>query len=85
MSLDLPTPAGGTAIKIVAWAEHETPGPMAEALGAQNVPYRLDQGHDGWMFSVRLRDWIFVKSIASDIDCQIDGFECDADIDHFGD
>jgi len=70
-------------MKIVAWTEHETPGPMAEALGAQNVPYRLDQGHDGWMFSVRLRDWIFAKSIASEIGALIEGRECDADPHHF--
>lgn len=71
-------------MKIVAWAEHDTPGPMAEALTAHNVPYRLDQGHEGWMFSVRLQDWIFVKSIATDANFDVDGFECEADANHFG-
>jgi hypothetical protein len=70
-------------MKIVAWAEQGTPGPMAEALAAHNVPYRLDQGHDGWMFSVRLRDWIFVRSIAADAGFEIDASECEADADHF--
>ncbi len=55
-------------MKIIAWPEHDSPGPMASALDAQNVPYRLDQGHEGWVFSVRLRDWIFAKSIAAEID-----------------
>jgi hypothetical protein len=57
---------------------------MAEALAAHDVPYRLDQGHEGWMFSVRLPDWIFVKSIASDRDFEIDPIECEAEADHFG-
>lgn len=83
MSLNRTAPAEVPTIKIVAWAEHATPGPMAEALGAQNVPYRLDQGHDGWMFSVRLRDWIFAKSIASEIGSDINGWECEAEADHF--
>lgn len=71
-------------MKIITWVEHDTPSPMAEALAAHNVPYRLDQGHEGWMFSVRLQDWIFVKSIAADADFEIYGFECEADANHFG-
>lgn len=70
-------------MKIIAWAEYDAPGPMAEALTVQNVPYRIDQGLEGWMFSVLPRDWDFVKSIADDADFQIDGFECETEADHF--
>ncbi len=70
-------------MKIIAWAEHDTPGPMADALDAHSVPYRLDQGQDGWKFSVLPRDWIFVRSIAADAGFEIDAFECEADADHF--
>lgn len=70
-------------MKIVVWDEHETPGPMAEALGARNITYRLDQGHNGWMFGVRLRDWIFAKSVACEIGISIEGREDDADPHHF--
>ena len=71
-------------MKIIAWAEHDTPGPMAEALAAHHVPYRLDQGHDGWMFSVLPRDWIFVRSIAADAGFEIDASQFEADADYFG-
>ena len=71
-------------MRIIAWAEYDTPGPMAEALTAHNVPYRLDQGHDGWMFSVLPRDWILVWSIAADAGFEIEGFECEVDNGHFG-
>lgn len=70
-------------MKIIAWAEHDTPGPMAEALAAHNVPYRLDQGHEGWMFSVRLRDLIFVRTMAADAGFAIEASECEVDVDHF--
>lgn len=71
-------------MKIIAWAERDTPGPMAEALAAHHVPHRLDQGHDGWIFSVQPRDWIFVRSIAADAGFEIDACECEVDADHFG-
>lgn len=71
-------------MKIITWNERDTPGPMAEALAEHNVPHRLDQGHDGWMFSVLPRDWIFVKSIAAEADFHIEGVECEAESDHFG-
>ena len=70
-------------MRIIAWAERQTPGRMAEALDAHSVPYRLDQGHDGWMFSVLPRDWIFVRTIAAEAGFGIEPFECEAEADHF--
>ena len=71
-------------MKIITWDECDTPGPMAEALAEQNVPHRLDQGHEGWVFSVLPRDWIFVKAIAAEADFRIEGVECEVEPEHFG-
>lgn len=70
-------------MKIISWLEDDTPGPMAKALDVHHVPYRLDQGHDGWMFSVLPRDWIFVKSLAAEAGFSVSGIESDAESGHF--